>query len=72
MLEMSSLLQGGSSDEEISEKKMRLTPKVAIVQGEDWLEQCDRIPKVEKRVNLLQFSRISLICLKEWFNILKV
>ena len=56
MLEMSSLLQGGSSDEEISEKKMRLTPKVAIVHGEDWLEQCDRIPKVEKRVNLLQFS----------------
>ena len=28
-------------------------PKVSIVVGSLWLEQCDRIPKVENRVNFI-------------------
>ena len=34
------------------EKMEKKKPKIAIVNGPTWLEQCDRIPKVEKRVSL--------------------
>ena len=35
------------------EVKKKSLPKVSIVVGSSWLEQCDRIPKVEKRVRFL-------------------
>ena len=38
--------------EETAEVKKKSLPKVSIVVGSSWLEQCDRIPKVEKRVRL--------------------
>ena len=38
-------------DEIEIEKIDRQKPKVSIVFGTAWLEQCDRIPKVEKRVS---------------------
>ena len=36
--------------EATAEVKKKSLPKVSIVVGSSWLEQCDRIPKVEKRV----------------------
>ena len=36
--------------EATAEVKTKSLPKVSIVVGSSWLEQCDRIPKVEKRV----------------------
>ena len=37
-------------------KKMDVTekninPKIGLIVGNDWLKQCDRIPKVEQRVS---------------------
>ena len=28
-----------------------INPKIGLIVGNDWLKQCDRIPKVEQRVN---------------------
>jgi len=38
--------------EETAEVKKKSLPKVSIVVGSSWLEQCDRIPKVEKRTSM--------------------
>ena len=39
--------------EATEEVKKKSLPKVSIVVGSSWLEQCDRIPKVEKRVRFI-------------------
>ena len=28
-----------------------INPKIGLIVGNDWLKQCDRIPKVEQRVS---------------------
>ena len=41
---------------DVTEKN--INPKIGLIVGNDWLKQCDRIPKVEQRV-----SPICIFCI---------
>ena len=48
-----------------------INPKIGLIVGNDWLKQCDRIPKVEQRVSsiyIIFYLKISFVNVTDLFQ----